>query len=91
MATILVSAEGASVRRRGSGKPRLVVRGRRRKAVVDCKRKLIVLANQDWAENRRSAINDYNPYLVLGAPNSKVMKALETLQEALQRALDEKV
>lgn len=91
MATILVSAEGASVRRKGTGKPKVVVRGRRRTSVVKSLHALASLENQDYSENRRGALNDYNPYLILGSSNSKVRKAFETLQEALQKALDEKV
>jgi hypothetical protein len=86
MATIMVSAEGASVRRRGSGKPKLVVRGQRRKAVIDSLRKLTTLQNQDAAENRRAAVHDYNPYLIFGDPNSRQSKALTTILEALDRA-----
>jgi hypothetical protein len=91
MPTIMVSAEGASVRRRGSGKPKLVVRGRRRKAVADCIRKLTTLQNQDFAENRRAAVNDYTAYLVLGDPNSRQSKAIMTLLEALEKAMNHKV
>lgn len=91
MATIMVSAEGASIRRRGSGKPKLVVRGQRRKAVADCIRKLHTLQNQEAREDRRAAVNDYNAYLILGDPNSKQSKALSVILDVLDRAMKIKV
>lgn len=90
MSTLMVSAEGASVRRRGSGKPRLIVRGARRKHCSEVLRKLGTLQNQDDGENRRSAIHDYNPYLIFGSQNSKARKALADLLKALQDALSAK-
>lgn len=90
MPTLMVSAEGASVRRRGSGKPKLIVRGLRRKITVDCLSKLQTLLNQDDHENRRSAINNYNPYFVLGPSNGAVRKALEKVMMALDNAIKAK-
>lgn len=90
MATLMVSAEGASVRRRGSGKPKLIVRGQRRKITVKALRELQTLLNQDDHENRRSAIHNYNPYFVLGSSNGTVRKALEKVMAALEAAIQAK-
>lgn len=90
MSSLIVSAEGVSVRRRGSGKPRIVVRGNRRKAAQRAKRALQTLMNQDDHENRRSAINSYNPYLILGTADSRIRASFEKVQKAIQDALDAK-
>lgn len=90
MPTMMVSAEGASVRRRGSGKPRLVVRGQRRKTTAELLHKLQTLINQDDAENRRSAIHNYNAYFVLGPASGRVRTALGHVMKALQDAMNAK-
>lgn len=90
MPTLMVSAEGASVRRRGSGKPKLIVRGQRRKITVATLAKLQTLINQDDHENRRSAINNYNPYFVLGPSGGRVRTALERVMKSLEDAIKAK-
>lgn len=90
MASTLVSIEGVPVAKGRRGKPRLLVRGRRRKAAVKALHHLQVLENQDFAENTRAAKNFYTPYLILGTPGSKVDKAFDTLTTALNDALKAK-
>jgi len=82
----MISVEGVSVRR-NSGKPKMLVRGRRRKAVKNCLKQLKNVFNQDWYENRRAALNNYDAYLILGASNSAASKAMVTIQAALEKAL----
>lgn len=85
----LVSAEGIPIRR-NSGKPKLLVRGRRRAAVIKALNSLTVLVNQEFSENRRSAINKYTPFFVLGPSTSKFNEWVGKIQEQLQKALDAK-
>jgi len=86
MSTVLVSIEGVSVRRH-NGKPKLLVRGRRRKAASKLKRALETLESQDWQENRRSAMNRYDPLLILGAANSRHANAVALLKQRLAEVL----
>lgn len=86
MPSIHVSVEGVSSRRR-AGKPRLLLRGQRRKAATKALQQLKHLENQEFAENRRSAVNNYNPFLILGAGNSRYSSALALLKDRLTEAL----
>jgi len=83
----LISAEGVPVRR-NSGKPKLLLRGRRRKAAIHLVKALQVMANQDFAENRRAALNKYSPFFALGNPNSNYNiwagKLIARLEEVLK-------
>lgn len=86
MSAIIVSVEGMTVRRT-SGKPKLLVRGRRRKACQKALRALQTLFNQDDFEQRRSTQMGYNPYLVLGTPRSSYRNAYTLLANTLIEAL----
>lgn len=83
---VMISVEGVS-QRRASGKPKLLLRRSRRKAATHLLKALMVLENREYDENRRSAINNYSPFLILGAPNSRYTTALATLKARLQEAL----
>jgi len=57
-------------------KPRLLLRGRRRKAVQKLLHAAQVVKRQDDAETNRGARKGYNPYLWRGIPQSASDKAL---------------
>lgn len=82
----LVTAEGVPVPRTARKKPAMLVRGRRLKALNAAIHQLETLQNQDFAENARSAIRNYTPFLILGASNGKVMLAFNNLLKALKDA-----
>lgn len=63
--------------------PRLLVRGRRRKALIGALNHMTTLFNQDNAENRRASVRKYTPFLVLGGLNSKAMAAFTVMIETL--------
>lgn len=86
MPSILVSVEGVSSRRT-TGKPRLLLRRQRRKIAKNLLRQLKNMENQEFAENRRSAINNYEPFMVFGAANSRYNTALALLKDRLIAAL----
>ena len=89
MSAIIISVEGVSVKP-GSGKPKLLVRGRRRKACKKLLQALTSMFNQDLAEERRATNIGYNPFLVLGATNSKFNKALNDLNNRMVEVLNAK-
>ncbi len=86
MPGVIVSVEGVVVRR-SSGKPRLLLRGRRRKACQKLLKALQVLVNQDEFEARRSTKLNYNPFLVLGDTRSGPRTAVSTLVNRLNEVL----
>lgn len=88
-ATVLVSVEGVGSRRR-SGKPRILLRGQRRKAANKALAALKHLENQEFFEGRRSAANSYDPFLILGAGNSRYNTAVTLLKTRLEEALSAK-
>ena len=75
---------------RANRKPRLLVRGRRRSALMSGLVSLQVLFNQDQAESRRASTRKYTPYLILGKANSRTFNALSTLLEGLEAAREAK-
>lgn len=88
MATMFVNIEGAAVTR-NNGKPKKVIRGKRRTALTKALRALTVLVNQEEEENRRAASNRYTPALIFGANaadvNRKaVIRLLARFNEMLQ-------
>lgn len=89
MASVMISVEGVSVKRT-SGKPKKLLNGQRRKAAHVALNALKFLENQEFAENVRSAKNNYNPFFVLGAQNSKWTKALAELKARLDDCLKAK-
>lgn len=90
MATIFLSVEGVPGKRT-NGKPRLLLRGQRRKICVKVLRMLKTLENQEFYEARRATQNRYDPFLVLGAATSKFSKAHAELKKRLEEALATKV
>lgn len=86
MASVFLSVEGVSSRRR-SGKPRLLLRGMRRKMAKKALNALIHLNNQEFAEARRSTEQGYNGYYILGASNSRFATAAATLKARLEEVL----
>lgn len=85
-ASIMISVEGVS-QRRTSGVPKILVRGNRRKAATKLLQALKVLENREYDENHRSAANNYTPFFVLGAQNSRYNAALTLLKARLEEAL----
>lgn len=90
MAATIITIEGIAVARGSRKAPRRLVRGRRLKALQKAIHSLNVLQSQDDAENRRSAVKGYTPYLVLDLPGSDTADALETLTGRLADALGAK-
>ena len=86
MATTLIDVQGVSLKRT-RGKPKLLVRGNRRKALNKAKRALASLENQDFAEERRASNNNYSPFVVFGAPSSAVRGALVKLKARIDECL----
>lgn len=89
MGTLFLSVQGTNTRRR-SGKPVFLLRKRRRATAIKLLAQLNVLENQEFAENSRSAINNYDPFLILGASNSRFSNAVALLKSRLQEALNAK-
>lgn len=83
---LMVSIEGVS-QRRSSGKPKSLLRGNRRKAAQKALKALIVMENREFEENRRSSVNNYEPFLILGAPNSRYSTAIALLKDRIKEAL----
>jgi len=86
MPVTAVTIEGVPVPRNGNAKPRIVVRGRRRTALIGAINHLKSLANQDAREARKGSRLRYTPFLILGEENSRVNRAFVTLQAALKDA-----
>lgn len=82
----MISVEGLPVRRNG-GKPKLLVRTGRRKAAIALKKAIQVMVNADLRENRRSAVNKYTPYLVLGKPTSDYNRWLSNILARMDEVL----
>lgn len=86
MATTMVDVQGVSLKRTRL-KPKLLVRGQRRKALMKAKRALHSLENQDFAEERRASNNGYTPFTVFGNPSSAFRSALVKLKTRIDEAL----
>lgn len=87
MARMFVSIEGVPVPRHSRQKPRLLVRGKRRRQLVRAIKALKSLSNQDFAEGRRGAVHNYTPYLILGSQNSVHNSRYRGLLDRLEEAL----
>lgn len=90
MASMMISIEGIPVPRHARSTPKLLVRGRRRRALRKAINALKVLANQDDAENRRSSAHNYTPYLILGSGNSAQSRAHGVLLEKMTQSMSAK-
>lgn len=86
MATVLVDVQGVSLKRTRL-KPKLLVRGQRRKSLVKLKRALQSLENQDFNEERRASNNGYTPYVIFGNPTSAYRSALVKLKARVEESL----
>ncbi|TAL03831.1 MAG: hypothetical protein EPO07_05730 [Verrucomicrobia bacterium] len=87
MANMMVSIEGVPVPRSSRSKPRTIVRGKRRRQLIRAVKALQSLSNQDYAEDRRGAIHNYTPYLILGSQNSVHTTRFTGLLARLQESL----
>lgn len=87
MGTLFLSVQGVNTRRR-SGKPSLLLRKRRRATAIKLLAQLSNLENQEFAENTRSVVNNYDPFLVLGASNSRFSTAVALIKARLQECLN---
>lgn len=87
MASMMISIEGVPVPRSSRGKPKLLVRGKRRTQLKRAIKALQSLSAQDFAESRRAASHNYTPFMVIGSQNSRATGSYNTLLARLQEAV----
>lgn len=91
MASISASSERRGVTGSNRGKPKIVIRGRRRKSAKKALRSLKQVFNQDFAENSRAAVRNYRAYLITGNSNSAIFGQFEAVIDRLEKSLAAKL
>lgn len=90
MANVIMSSSGRRLSSGNRGKPRMVLRGLRRRKVKKLRDTILVVMHEDSKEERRAEAQGYDPYLLKGETGGTWDKAMRSVLARCNNALAEK-